>query len=139
SLKAAGIPGKDRIEFLQFLLEDETVTSSANIERDPALQFKALVEGPEAINDPGLWLRQRFNEFNAQRNHPHLYDEDDDGDEDLSRLASVHIPALTAPSRRPSKEGCRRGPSPTGPTAPGPSSSWPWSASVAYGTPSCAP
>lgn len=83
ALKAAGIPGKDRIEFLQFLLEDETVTSIANIERDPALQFKALVEGPEAIDDPGLWLRQRFNEFNAQRNHPHLYDEDDDGDEDF--------------------------------------------------------
>lgn len=82
SLKAAGIPGKDRIAFLQFLLEDDTVTSIANIERDPALQFKALVEGPEAIDDPVLWLRRRFNEFNARRDHPHLYDKADGDGED---------------------------------------------------------
>lgn len=90
AMQSAGIPGKDRIALLQFILENEDVTSIADISLDDAKHFRALAEGPEAGDDPGSWLRKQLIELESRRNHPHLHDDDgedwddDDSDDDDS-------------------------------------------------------
>lgn len=83
ALQTAGIPGKDRIAFLAWLLEDEDVTSIANISLGAAQQFRAMAEGPDANGDSGGYLRRQFVEYQSMLRNPHLHQSDDDfGDED---------------------------------------------------------
>lgn len=82
ALQTAGIPGKDRVAFLAWMLEDEGVTSVAEIELGAAQQFRAMAEGPDANGDSGAYLRRRYTEWQSVLRNPHLHGQDE-GDEDF--------------------------------------------------------